>query len=167
MVSAAHLPGSSEARRIALRRVAPGRLAAILLVFVAIGPIVGTIVLALLIALTSGSLAAADSALVMVFLGLVSGLSHVIGGIPAAIAGLAVGIKQVRFGGAGWRFALIAGMLVGLAPLIFAHPSTTREAMNAAAIGTLVGYMIITTLSTLACWSIVRSWWLVRAGSAA
>jgi hypothetical protein len=163
MVSAAHPPGSSDARRIALRRVAPGRLAAILLVFVAIGPMVGTLVLGLLVALTSGSLAAAYSAPVTVFLGLVSGLSHMIGGIPAVIAGLAVGIKQVRFGGAGWRFALIVGMLVGLAPLALADPVT----MSAAASRTLAGFMIITTLATLACWSIVRSWWLDRSRSAA
>jgi hypothetical protein len=167
MVNAAHSPGSSNATMTALRRIGPGKLAAILLVFVAIGPIVGTMVLGLLIALTSGSLAAAHHAAIPVLLGLLTGISYFIGGIPAAVAGLAIGIKQVRFGGAGWRFALIVGMLVGLAPLIIVRPTTMSEVKDMGSIGTLAGFVIITTLSTLACWSIVRSWWLDRSGSAA
>jgi hypothetical protein len=136
-------------------RPAPGKLAAILLIFVTIGPVVGTIVLGLLMALSAGSVAAVAAT---VFLGLVSGISHLIGAIPAAIAGLAVGVKQVSFGGTGWRFALVTGMLVGLTPLTVGRPATIRD---------LVGFMIITTLATLACWSIVCSWWLDRPGSAA
>ena len=137
-------------------RPAPGKLAAILLIFVTIGPVVGTIVLGLLMALSAGSLA--EVAPTTVFLGLLTGISYLIGAIPAAIAGLAVGIKQVSFGGTGWRFALVTGMLVGLTPLTVGGLATIRA---------LVGFMVITTLATLACWLIVRSWWLDRPGSAA
>jgi hypothetical protein len=144
------------------------RVVAIILVFVAIGPVVGTavfIVLAMLDSLVTHGVGSTDE-LVRMIANMVPALiigsmvGYVIGAIPAAGAGLMVGIKQVYFGGAGWRFALGAGMLLGLLRLAYdRHLPASQDDTKV-----LFGFCVITTLSTLACRRVVKSWYLDRSG---
>ena len=83
-----------------------------------------------------------------------TGTGYAIGGIPAGLAGLMVGIKQAFVGPVGWRFALFAGVVIGI-PLALVF----RDAAATMGIGkVLVEFCIVTTLSTLACWRITRPW---------
>jgi hypothetical protein len=130
----------------------------IVLIFMLVGPGVGTIVIAILKGLTDGSWAAIAEIPASIFLGLVLGVGHSIGGIPAAVAGLIVGIKQVYFGGAGWPFALSAGVLVGIPlALFFGNPAVMGGNTKV-----LTEFCVVTTLSTLACWWVVKSWFVDR-----
>jgi hypothetical protein len=138
------------------------RLAEIVVLFVGVAPPVGMIVLVSSILFGFGF--PAPRTAVRPFDLLMYGLiSYYIGCIPAAIAGLIVGAKQVYFAGAGWRFALGVGMLFGIL-----SGFTT--------VGTHDGYLPVTgtdwkllitvctapTLSILVCWSIIKSWYLER-----
>jgi hypothetical protein len=125
---------------------------ACVMVYIVVGPVVGTITIAILKGLTDGSLYGLAQIPGSILLGLVTGTSHAIGGIPAAIAGLLVGIKQAFGGGAGWRFAICIGVLVGI-PLAFLFPVAMLGVAKV-----LGEFCIVTTLATLACWRITRSW---------
>jgi hypothetical protein len=99
------------------------RVAAIALVFIAAGPIIAAavgIALITLYAATHG--VGSQSALVqlwqsaVVFVAVAAIAGYTVGIIPAAVAGLMIGVKEAYFGGAGWAFALVVGLLVGLSP---------------------------------------------------
>ena len=130
----------------------------IVVVFAVVGPVVGTIVIATLKGLIDGSLYGLAEIPGSIILGLVTGAGHAIGGLPAAVAGLMVGIKQAFGGGAGWRFALCVGVLIGI-PVGLVFRDLGAMAGPARAIG---AFCIVTTLSTLACWRIVSTWSFVR-----
>ena len=173
MVSAVSSPGGerSNAARGRARRLAgqSWKLLPILLVFVVVGPVVGTIAFGLVMASVASSLAEVSRISATMLIGLVWGFSHVIGGIPAAIAGLIVGIKQVYLGGAGWRFALGVGLVVGCVPLLmiaadgWANDRRVADLKDIAQI--VAGACCVTTLPTLACWWIIRSWFVDRPGA--
>jgi hypothetical protein len=135
----------------------------IFLIFVLIGPLIGTIVIAVLLVIVNiwtGGISGPPGpfgALGIIIFGPVTGWSYIMGGIPAAIAGLIVAIKGVYFGGASGRFALGTGVSVGIALGTF-----TVVVMHDA------GYFALTLgatlmLSTLACWRLVKHWFKVPA----
>jgi hypothetical protein len=55
-----------------------------------------------------GSLFKADN-----IVALIVWVGYVFGAVPAAGVGLAVGLRERRAGGAGWRFVLLAGLIGG------------------------------------------------------
>jgi hypothetical protein len=130
------------------------RLLAIALVFVAIGPLVGAAIA------LKGFLAAGGTTFVSTDWGSaaflligISTLGYVFGAFPALVAGLAVGLKRVYFGGAGWRFALAVGVTVGVAFELFFRATTGSPSYPDVVLGT---YCAVVTVASLACWTIVR-----------
>jgi hypothetical protein len=130
----------------------------IVVIFAVVGPVVGTIVIAVLLGLIQGTASGLAQIPLTVIAGLISGGSYVFGGVPAAIAGVMIGIKQAWFGGAGWLFALVIGGLVGVGLEIFVHGASIK-ADHSGLIGVL---LVVATVSTLACWRIVTTWSFVR-----
>lgn len=151
--------GRSPARWLRLRRVLR-----IILLFVAVGPLLGTIVqITLLTVLVLGFDSHSDvmtilnAAALMLSFGMYFG--YLIGGIPACLAGALIGIKQIYFGGAGWRFALCMGLVMGFWPLVFIR----KLPLSMNDWEALVIACIVSTSATLGCWSIVKSWYLDQA----
>jgi hypothetical protein len=138
------------------------QVAAIILLFILVGPPLGGVfgvMLATLSTISSGSSPKFGDFL----MGLIMGplLSYIIGAVPAAVAGLTIGIKQVYFAGAGWRFALGVGALVGIALVIYVgKPDAGKPWPGAGYWLAGGGYLVATTFATLICWSIVKSWFL-------
>src|SRR5689334_2958883 len=86
----------------------------IVVTFAVLGPVIGTVVFVVHMGVVAGPPVGLGWTAGTVAMGLLTGISHVVGGVPAAIAGVMIGIKQVWFGGAGWLFALGVGALVGI-----------------------------------------------------
>lgn len=130
----------------------------ILVVFAVVGPMVGTIVIAILLGLIGGTMHWIAQIPGLIVFGVGTGAAHVFGGIPAVAAGIVIGIKQGWFGGADWWFALGTGALVGIAIEVF-----LRSWFVTAGYTGLDGMLFAAaTLSTLACWRIVKAWSFVR-----
>ena len=127
----------------------------IVLIFTLVGPVVGTIVITTMMGLISGTASGIPGAII---LGLLTGAAFVLGAVPAAIAGALIGLKQAWFGGSGWRFALGAGALVGLGQEIHVHGGFI-PAGNERFIGVP---FVVCTVSTLACWRVVKTWSFLR-----
>jgi hypothetical protein len=131
------------------------RLLGIILLFAVVGPPVGVVLF--LMAYSPASflyLHYLDTTAFLLF------GAYFFAGIPAAMAGLIVGIKHVYFAGTGWRFALGAGLLVGLA---FAMLVVFEEVPPGRAPWFFGGLLCAAaTLSTLACWKVVTSWFVER-----
>jgi hypothetical protein len=147
------------------------RVAAIALIFVAAGPIIASVIGIGLITLvyaathgvgSPGALAQLlQSAVVFVAIAAIAG--YTVGLVPAAAAGL---MKEAYFGGAGWPFALVVGILAGLSPELvrfgpWAHgwyllpPDAYRY--------NLMIFCITCVLTTLICrW--MTQWFFVRPG---
>lgn len=132
------------------------RVFAITLVFVVAGPPVGAVAF-----MTSAALSG------MIQGGDVSGLgwvalfaliyavpfSYFFGIIPAAAAGLLVGIRQAYFGPATWPYMLGTGLLVGFGTLFLLGQQTTIDP------GSPVPIILATCLvPTFLCWLAVRGW---------
>jgi hypothetical protein len=130
----------------------------IVVIFAVVGPVVGTVAIAILLGLIKGTASGLAQIPLVVIAGLITGASYVFGGIPAAIAGVMIGIKQAWFGGAGWLFALVIGALVGAGLEICVHGASIKAGNS-----NLVGiFFVVATLSTLACWRIASTWSFVR-----
>ena len=130
----------------------------IVVTFAVVGPVVGTIVIAVLVGLKNGTAYGLWQIPGSIMLGLFTGAAYVLGGMPAAVAGMLIGIKQAWFGSVGWLYALGTRALVGLGTEMYFHwPSIT--AGNTGMDGLL---FVVATLSTLACWRIVTTWSFIR-----
>jgi hypothetical protein len=141
-----------------------GRAIGIVLVFVVAGPPIGGFALLLF----SASLSVIDpglpgSELTMPQLGLVLTIiffSYVFGAGPAALVGLAIGIKQAFFGPTTWWLALLLGLVAGA---VFAE---RMGAMNFAPINGAL-FILTCVVPTMLCWVVVRDWHLPPASEAA
>ncbi len=144
-------------------RQAPGvfmllaRLLLIVVIFAVVGPVVGTVV----VAIVTGPIIDPPHWLTqipfLVIIGLGTGAAFAVGGVPAVIAGGFIGIKHLWFRGAGWRFALGVGVLVGAWLEYLMHRSLILGE------GELIGlFTAASALATLACWRIVKSWSFLR-----
>jgi hypothetical protein len=127
------------------------KLLLIVVTFAVLGPVVGTIVFVAELCLRDVAPLGYQWVFSSGFKGLVTGMSHFIGGIPAAIAGVMIGIKEVWFGGAGWLFALGVGALAGTG-LEFLVTRLPHERLSPD--GSL---FVVATLSTLACWGMMKT----------
>ncbi len=138
------------------------RLAAILLVFVLVGPPVGALGFALLISLDAAARQVDLQGLSWLGpLALLYGIpmSYVFGLLPAVAAGLLVGIRRAYFGPVAARHALIVGGLVGLGVAL----STGQHQLPIEESGTSLpetgAVLFFTCLAaTMVCWLIVRRW---------
>jgi hypothetical protein len=114
--------GAAAIRQLPARR--GRRVGAITLIFVAAGPIIAAVIgiglITLIYAAThdvgSPSALAQLWQAAVVFVAIAAIAGYTVGLVPAVAAGLMMGVKEAYFGGAGWAFALVVGVLVGLSP---------------------------------------------------
>jgi hypothetical protein len=143
------------------------RLAAIVLVFVVVGPPVGLMVFLLLtMLLTPG----------MDFLGLIVvgwvAMAYAVPliawfGVLTAVAGLLVGIRQAFYGAITWPFAVAGGIALGVGSLLpgvgyrlwSGQPILPPSGVDMMLVGIVATYLSV----TLVCWAIVQNWYFDRA----
>jgi hypothetical protein len=148
---------SSGAQPGSLARAA--RAAGIVLVFVLIGPPVGGLVFMISTALVGLGRDADVAGLTWVALfALIYAvpLSYFAGVVPAAAAGLLVGIRQAFFGPANWIYAVCVGLAIGAAMLVL---SGQHLFDNDAPMAIILATCLV---PTLVCWLIVRGWHLAH-----
>jgi hypothetical protein len=91
--------------------------------------------------------------------------SYVYGIVPAAIAGLLIGMLQLKYGGLNWPLVLATGICVGagyslaLGHLPSARPLTKLSAPDYAIHG------LACVFATFVCWRFVRNWYPAKAAS--
>lgn len=141
-----------------------GRFVGIVAVFVALGPPVGALaVMLLLAALGLGSGLAADGwldqgrfAVGVMLLGLVFGLpiSYIVGGVPAALVGLAIAAWDARTGSISLYVALGTALVLGvLAASRASGLVSASEGERAAQIAILLAHLAAAGL----CWFLARA----------
>jgi hypothetical protein len=156
----------SDAARLAARRSAPvGRLLAIVLVFVLLGPLLGSAVFALATAVFGfgWNVRADDAVFITLFTWLFGApLAYAVGFLPSVAAGLMIGVRQCFFGRANLLFALATGLVVGAAFLLVRW---LLDAPDKTYAPTFVPIALATCLvPTLVCWMIVRKWYAPQSG---
>jgi hypothetical protein len=151
-VSAALLARPSAAVRIS-------RLITIVLIFVLLGPPIGGVIWLVLTAAGMGhpntQVELFDGPVFVLFAAI---FSYPFGAAPAALAGLAIGIKQAFFGRTTWPMALAIGLIDGtvlLEGLDGVYPSA--RALNVLPFPEYSAILILTCLvPTMLCWGLVR-----------
>jgi len=144
-----------------------GRLIAVVIVFVLIGPPVGALVLVVLVE-SLGQYGYGDvdgfdrSWLTLLDLVLAVPVSYWYGTVPAAAAGLVIGIRQAFFGRATWPLPLATGFIVALVVLERSgqHPFAMPDDRSFPASAIV---MLACLVATMACWGLVRSWYVAAA----
>jgi hypothetical protein len=131
------------------------RVGGILVVFMCLGPPVGAIAVTALMIIAMCFDSGVTNVVGLGLLVLIGGIlyGYVVGFIPAAITGAAVGVRQVYFGGAGWRFALGVGVASGLLGAV----ALEKGMINWEA---AMMFCVASVAATLVCWRIVRRWYL-------
>jgi hypothetical protein len=156
-VSAAIRARPSPAARI-------GRLIEIVLIFVVLGPPIGGFVLFLLTAASTGNPHTLVDLLNVPFFVLGAAIfSYPFGAAPAALAGLAIGIKQAFFGRTTWPMALAVGLIASPVFLegfysFYPRLGVRAQGFNALPSPEFSAILILTCLvPTMLCWTLVRS----------
>jgi hypothetical protein len=148
-----------------------GRLVAVVLVFVVLGPPVGA---AIWVALLAGLSippdwdAAEPGFRWFTLLGLIYAvpMSYYFGAGPAAAAGLVIGAVQSFIGRAGWPLALGTGLVVGVVVLERSGQGPFAGAPPEGSFPEYSATMILAgLLATLLCWTLVRNWYVAPPGS--
>jgi len=85
-------------------------------------------------------------------------LSYLFGALPAAVAGLAVAVRQDRAGPIGWRFSLLIGAAIGLGlQLVSSQPIIAPDATTTYGMPMGTAVMLLTCLvATLLCSRLAR-----------
>jgi hypothetical protein len=141
-----------------------GRILLIALVFVALGPPVGALVLFSGLAIINVGVTDPQGTLSIILFGMIFGgfFSYFIGGVPAALVGLAIGAWQVLVGRVTWYVALTVGLGAGLVVLLF-FGRQLAESYDAAGDAFPQQFsaitMLVCALPTLLCWAMVRNWY--------
>jgi hypothetical protein len=157
-VSAAIPARPSPAARI-------GRLIAIVLVFVGLGPPLGAVIWVAMLAaigLPPDWDVAGPDLHWLTLLGLIYAvpMSYYIGAVPAAVAGLVIGGTQSFIGRAGWPLALGTGLAVAIVVLERSGAGSYAGTNDQSPFPEYSAVMILACLvPTLLCWSLVRSWY--------
>jgi len=151
-VSAALRIGPTRSARI-------GRVALIVLVFVLLGPLVGSAVFSIATAIFGfgWNVGAGDAVFIALFTWLFGApMAYAIGFPPAAAAGLVIGIRQCFFGRANLAYAAATGLIVGA---VFLSGRGLIDPPDKTYAPTFVPIAIATCLiATIACWAVVRKW---------
>lgn len=136
------------------------RALAVLIVFVLVGPPVGALVFFLTIALLGmgQNIDLAGLGWIGLF-ALIYGVpfSYLIGIGPAAVAGLAIGIRDAFFRKATWAFAILTGLGVGIGLLVMSGQQLIPPTVSGTEYPTSNPVLLVTCfLSTMICWFIVK-----------
>jgi hypothetical protein len=140
------------------------RLAAIMLVFIVVGPPVGLMVSMLSIALIGSAKFNLWALAGVVLLAPSFAIPLYLSGLKSAGAlGLLVGIRQSFFGAITWAFAVAVGIAAGLVAVLLSSlarspGSDTYIVLTANAV-TIAAYLCI----TFVCWAMVQNWYFERA----
>ncbi len=142
-----------------------GRIIAIVLVFVVVGPLVGgpAFMLLMRVAAAFGVLGPLRPEFLAppseVFLtGILFG--YVFGAGPVAVAGLAIGIKQAFFGPTSWWMALAAAFLTS----VILIESLVDDLASSNFFAVLILSCVV---SVLMCWMMVRDWYFAASAKEA
>ncbi len=133
------------------------RVMAIMLVFMALGPAVGGVSLIMMIAVAKMGVTW-DLTTVALF-GLIYGVvfAYLAGIVPAAVAGLLIGLWQAFVGRVRWSLALSLGLLVGVAFMYFVtHARPPDEQSEFSELHVIL--ILSCVLPTMVCWLLVRTW---------
>ncbi len=141
-----------------------GRLVEIVLIFVVLGPPIGSFVWLMLLTISAGNpgRALTDLPLVPLAVLVFASIGYVYGAVPAALAGLAIGIKQAFFGRTTWPMALAVGLIAGvifLEGLDVFNPRVVLQTQrfDGSPVSEFPAIAILTCLvPTMLCWSLVR-----------
>jgi hypothetical protein len=79
--------------------------------------------------------------------------AYVIGFIPALLAGFLICAGRLRDGGAGFRYAVMVGTVVGLVTGVMAIKSPEAT----------IGLFFVCLIATLVCWFVTERWWRTAA----
>ena len=138
------------------------RALAILIVFVLVGPPVGALVFFLTIALFGMGQKFDLAGLGWIGLfALIYGVpfSYLIGIGPAAVAGLAIGIRDAFFRKTTWAFAILTGLGVGVGLLLMSGQQLIPPKASGTEYPISNPVLLLTCfVSTMVCWRIVRGW---------
>ena len=160
-VPARSIPAPGLASRI-------GRLIAVVLVFVVLGPPLGAVIWVALLAglsLPPDWDAAAPGFTWFTVLGLIYAvpMSYFFGAAPAAAAGLVIGTVQSFIGRAGWPLALGTGLVVAVVVIERSGQGTFAATPDQSPFPEYPAVMILACLvPTMLCWVLVRSWYVAR-----
>jgi hypothetical protein len=127
----------------------------------ALGPPIGGLVFTVCVALypSMGALAghavargdASSALLVMIFVGLFAvPFSYLVGGVQAAVAGLALAAFGWQLGRPPLWFAAVLGLLIYAGALLSGYNSVQEW---------FIPFLLIHVIPVLACWSLVRLFW--------
>jgi hypothetical protein len=151
---------SSAARTGAARSPRIGRVAAIVLVFVLLGPLLGSAVFSVATAMFGfgWNVGAYDALFITLFTWLFGApMAYAVGFLPAVAAGLVIGIRQCFFGRASLLFAIATGLVVGA---LFLCVRWLLDVPDKTYAPTFVPIGLATCLlPTIVCWAIVRRWY--------
>lgn len=138
-------------------------LAAIVAIFVVIGPPVGA--LAFMLSIAAVAMGAKTDLASLSWIGLfaliyAAPLSYFIGAGPAAAGGLVFGVRQAFFGPVNWLAAALIGAGVGIGFLVMSGHSLTSMLTDTEQPEYVPVMMVTCLAATMACWAIVRGWHL-------
>jgi hypothetical protein len=138
------------------------RCLAIVLIFVVVGPPVGGLVVIYGSEIARLHSAADVSAVTRKFanaVALIVGMSYLLGSLPAAAAGLLVGIRQAFYGTVTWPMALGIGLIVGAAFAVFVVISASRSGPASLFSAPSALMIAASVIATMVCWVCVRLWY--------
>jgi len=144
-----------------------GRLIAVVLVFVVLGPPLGAVIFVAIVAgigMPLWDVAGPDPAWRswLTLLGLVYAVpvSYFFGTVPAAVAGLVIGITQSFIGRAGWPLALGTGLVVAIVVLERSGQGSFAATPDQSPFPEAPAIVILACLiPTMLCWGLVRGWY--------
>lgn len=147
-----------------------GRLLAIVIVFAAVGPLVGALVLVALVTAIGLQDVPEQSdlhALTLVGFAFALAVSYWLGAAPAAAAGAVIGIRQAFFGRSTWPMALAVGLILGVVMLDRSGELSSAAGADPNALpGSSAVIMLACLIPTMVCWALVRPWYFAAPPSA-
>jgi hypothetical protein len=154
----------NQSGSIPFQRTRFDRLLAIVMVFALTGPPFGLITLIASAPFRPGSSLSAvtPAGLWRMLVESVSAIpfAYLLGVVPAAAAGLLIGICKEWMGRAPWWMALIVGIIVGVGFIWFMEqrPPSSRAPAAAVDSGLRVMMLLANVVPTMLCWWIVQNW---------
>jgi len=137
------------------------RVFGITMIFVLLGPPVGAVAFmtsTALIGIVRGGDVSSLGWIALFALIYAAPFSYFVGTIPAAAAGLLLGIRQAYFGRASWAYAVAVGLLVGFGTLFLTGQQLSID--NDAPVPIILATCLV---PTLVCWLVVRGWFTAHA----
>ena len=138
----------------------------IVMKFMVLGPPIGAAAWLLLLGITDSSSAAFIDLMTFPLAALIAApFGYLYGAGPAALAGMAIGLKQAFFGRTTWPMALAVGLVSGAVYLEIIGPRMgfRVQRLDGSPFPEYPAMMILTcVIPTMLCWGLVRNWHFAR-----